>query len=288
MKIESEKMQIIAPIILSASRMTDMPKYYPDELIGEVQKRLDKGVLLHTLVLWTKHPASLFVNPLHDFLLRLKDQGVQLYIQLTVSGLGGVNVGFLKDGRPLELEPNAPKWQDALVMLPKVIDLAGNPDRIRLRIDPIVKITDEHLNVITNLSSFPLIIDEAVKAGIRYFSFSFLEKETHRKVDKRFDQSGLTITPPDVTERAEIAKWMKEIEVTRHVHIFACSVPGFPQSACIDGEFLENLHDKHLPTNRKQPFKRKLCGCTESIDIGGWPPKTCYTGCLYCYSRPGC
>ena len=56
-------------------------------------------------------------------------------------------------------------------------------------------------------------------------------------------------------------------------------------SKCIDGELLAKLHDKKYPTSLKQQKKRKLCGCTESIDLGGWPPKKCYTGCLYCYSN---
>ena len=40
--------------ILSASCMTDMPTYYPNELIEEVEKRQAKGLMIHTLVLWTK------------------------------------------------------------------------------------------------------------------------------------------------------------------------------------------------------------------------------------------
>lgn len=31
-------------VILSASRMTDMPKYYPNEIINQVKNRLNKGV----------------------------------------------------------------------------------------------------------------------------------------------------------------------------------------------------------------------------------------------------
>ena len=63
MNLQKEKEQII----LSASRMTDMPKFYPEILIEEVNKRMDKNI--HTLVLWTKHPKPLLVNPLFDFLM---------------------------------------------------------------------------------------------------------------------------------------------------------------------------------------------------------------------------
>ena len=37
-------------VVLSASRMTDMPKYYPDVLMKEVMTRSEKGVDVHTVV----------------------------------------------------------------------------------------------------------------------------------------------------------------------------------------------------------------------------------------------
>jgi hypothetical protein len=47
------------PIIISASRMTDLPAFYPESLIDEVEKRIEKNFKIHSLVLWTKHAASL-------------------------------------------------------------------------------------------------------------------------------------------------------------------------------------------------------------------------------------
>lgn len=32
-------------------------------------------------------------------------------------------------------------------------------------------------------------------------------------------------------------------------------------------------------------MERSLCGCSMSTDIGGFPPKICGTGCLYCYGN---
>lgn len=46
-------------VILSASRMTDMPKYYPDVLMKEVMTRIEKGMDIHTVVFWTKHPDAI-------------------------------------------------------------------------------------------------------------------------------------------------------------------------------------------------------------------------------------
>lgn len=277
--------QVKKYVILSASRMTDMPKYYPEDLIEEVEKRFNKDIYIHTLVLWTKHPNSLLTNPLHDYLLELKKRGIQLYIQLTITGFGGVPFGHAKNNKPLLLEPNAPKYEDSLLLLTQLIDLVGKPERIRLRIDPIVRVIDANNNVISNLKYFPIIVENASKLGISNFSFSFLESETHKKVDKRFKDLGLKIYPPDENERINTVKWVNEIEKKYNVKVFACSVPGLSISKCIDGIFLESIHDNQIKTDHKQPFKRKLCGCTESIDLGGWPPKKCYTGCQYCYSK---
>jgi hypothetical protein len=277
--------QVKRHVILSASRMTDMPKYYPVDLIQEVEKRIDKGVYIHTLVLWTKHPIALFNQPLHDFLLALRNKGVQLYVQLTITGLGGIPFGIGIGSRPLFLEPNAPKLRESLLMLPKVIDLVGKPDRVRVRIDPIVRIIDSNNEMHSSLRFFETIVDTASKSGITTFSFSFLERDVHQKVDKRFKELDIMIYPPNENERSSAFKWMKEIENRYSVKVFSCSVPGLPISKCIDGEFLQEIHDNQIHADLQQPFKRALCGCTESIDIGGWPPKKCYTGCQYCYSK---
>jgi len=55
--------------------------------------------------------------------------------------------------------------------------------------------------------------------------------------------------------------------------------------AGIDGYLLTSLHHVAKEVDLKEPRKRKLCACTNSIDIGGWPPKKCYSGCKYCYAN---
>ena len=120
-------------IILSASRMTDMPKFYPNELINEVQKRLDKNVDIHTLVLWSKHPNSLLVNPLNDYLKLLIKKGIQLYFQCTITGMGNLSIGNKESGNEFIIEPAVPKPKIAIKDLQKVIDLLGDPLRVKLR-----------------------------------------------------------------------------------------------------------------------------------------------------------
>lgn len=273
-------------VILSASRMTDMPAFYPQELFYEVETRRQKGVPIHTLVLWTKHPASLLKEPLYSYLMGLRHNGGnQLYIQLTITGMGQLPMGTDLNGAPILIEPHAPKWEDAVTALPKVIELVGSPLRIRLRIDPILRFKDAAGVIQSNLGYMPKIIEATAPLGIKTYDFSFVENG-YPSVTKRFEKLGLTLMPPDYVEREKTKAWLEQLCDQYKVNIYSCSVPGFPRSSCIDGALLEQLHDSHMPASKKPQLHRLLCGCTESIDIGGWPPKTCYTGCLYCYSNP--
>ena len=271
--------------VLSASRLTDMPKFYPNELIEEVEKRRNKGVLIHTLVLWTKHPNSLLVDPLTSYLKSLCDDGIQLYLQLTITGMGQQPMGVDSFGYPIVMEPRAPRWEESINSLPEIINLVRNPMRIRLRIDPILRFKDASGVMYSNLEYMPMIIAAAAPMGIKTYSFSFVEDGMHDKVNRRFTKLGATILPPNDEERAKMKKWLGNLCTQYGVGIFSCSVPGFPRSSCIDGALLEQLHDSHMPTSHKPQLHRPLCGCTDSIDIGGWPPKKCFTGCQYCYAR---
>lgn len=279
------KQQKSSKVIISASRMTDMPKFYPKSIIEEVNLRLKKGVQIHTLVLWTKHPKSLLLEPLYSYLNELKRSGVQLFIQLTITGLGGKTLGYRTDGRPLILEPGAPDYLDAVATIPRLIELTGNPERIRLRVDPIIRIRDYRGKLFSSLKMLPTIIDLTRVHGLKHYSFSFLEEGMHQKVDRRFEDLGCKVVSPSEKEREAVKLWLVKLEKKYEVFISTCCVPGFGETKCIDGDLLKELHDNKENCDLKQPKKRDLCGCTNSIDIGGWPPKKCFTGCDYCYAN---
>ncbi|PIE85911.1 MAG: hypothetical protein CSA05_03255 [Bacteroidia bacterium] len=272
-------------VILSASRMTDMPKYYPDEIIAETEKRIAKGAKIHTLVLWTKHPKALFDEKLLGFLNHMKKQKVQLSVLLTISGMGQKVYGKRKDEKPLIFEPNAPRFEESINTLPQIIALVGKPDRVKVRIDPIIRVRNHENKLISNLELFPVILQQAVQKGVRQFVFSFLEKGVHKKVDRRMAKNGCEILPPTPEEREKTKIWLKKLEKKYMVKISACSVLGFEESRCIDGYFLEKIHNLKLPADKSEKRNRTQCACTKSIDIGGWPPKKCYTACEYCYSN---
>jgi hypothetical protein len=167
-----------------------------------------------------------------------------------------------------------------------LVSLTGDARRILLRIDPIIRIRDARGQLFSNLQWFEPILCHAAGVGVSRFTFSFLEKGIHAKVDKRFENIGCEIVSPNSAERKKMQEWTVSLAQKYRVSISACCVPELPSSACINGMLLEKLHDRQLSVSHNQTKSRELCGCTQSVDLGGWPPRKCASGCLYCYANP--
>ncbi|MDO9511523.1 MAG: DUF1848 family protein [Bacteroidales bacterium] len=262
-------------IILSASRLCDLPAFYPHYLIQRVLQYQQSGKNIHTLVLWTKHPLSLLSNPLYDFLNSLKLQGIQLFVHLSITGMGAMP----------DLEPNVPDYKISLQLLPDIIRLVSSPERITLRIDPLVHLRMRDGRIYSNLELLPIIIENASESGIKNFVFSLLKAGIYSKVDRRFGKTGIRILPFSDEMLQNLKKYTLDLK-SQGIGLQACCVQGFDETACIDGHSLMTMHDSIHPLLVKQMRHRPMCGCTQSTDIGGWPPKMCNSGCLYCYARP--
>ena len=150
----------------------------------------------------------------------------------------------------------------------------------------VIKIKNELTKeVFSNIVLAEEIIKETSKLGIKNYTFSFLENGIHDKVDRRFSKYEWKIITPDLEEKEKTYTWLKEKAAKYNVNIEACCVVGLKESRCIDGYLLNELHDLDKSVDLKEPRKRNLCACTNSIDIGGWPPKRCFSGCKYCYAN---
>ena len=76
------------PVVISASRRTDLVGCYPDYLIEKLKSYpLEK---VHTIVIWTKNPCNMI---LHQALREVLSQYAQVYVHLTITGLGGERPG---------------------------------------------------------------------------------------------------------------------------------------------------------------------------------------------------
>jgi hypothetical protein len=255
------------PIVISASRRTDLASCYPGFFTEKLKEYPPEKV--HSIVVWTKNPANLLKpGPLRASLSKYS----QLYIHLTVTGLGNS-----------VLEPKIPEWKEVVKMIPGILELVKSPDRITWRFDPIVR-AETGGCVITNFNLFHEIAEQMRKYGISTCRTSWVEP--YKKVIRRMEKRGVKLIISSDNERQEQAKKLEDDANKIGVNISYCSMENFHASRCIDGKLLSGLHPGGLLCSiKKAKGQRKLCGCTESVDIG-WYSQKCLNGCLYCYAEP--
>jgi len=277
--------------VISLSRRTDLIAFYPEwvaKVLGEEEacffhhgKRTEIRANLspecvHTLVFWSKNFQALLENRfgLSDLLKKYS----QTYFHFTITGLGGTF-----------LERLVPAVSEALGQLEPLLGIAGRPERISIRFDPIIY-WYEGDELKTNLDFFNKLGPEINRLGIRTVRFSFTQ--WYKKSVARAKRAGLKFYDPDYREKVEAVKRLTEIADKYDLELWNCSqqeiacLPGIKASACIDGSWLSELHPTREPASTiKDKTQRKDCLCTESIDIGSYT-QSCPTACLYCYANP--
>lgn len=265
--------------------MTDMPAFYPRQLISAVEQRIQDGQLIHSLVLWTRHPNSLLNPPLYEAINRWKGLGIQLALQLTVTGFGGVSFRN-KTGANVMIEPNAPPPAKVIDLFNDLVQCTGVPGLITVRFDPVMKIIGYRGMIESNLPFLPVVLEGMYKAGLKSLVYSFLEPTIYRKVGRRFGKAGLEIEGFTTDAKSEAREFIDNLCEKFDVVASPCCVDLFEQTACLDGRKLNKIKKEVSEPDYKVLHHRPHCGCTRSVDLGGWPPKPCYSGCLYCYANP--
>ena len=131
---EGAEVQAQAPVIVSASRATDIPAFYADWFF----RRLNEGYVVwrnpysgvpsyvsfqncRFVVFWSKNP-----RPLLPLLSRLKERGIGCYIQYTLND-------YERDG----LEPNLPPLSERIETFKRLVETL-EPSSVIWRFDPLV------------------------------------------------------------------------------------------------------------------------------------------------------
>jgi DNA repair photolyase len=254
-------------LVVSASRRTDLVGCFPEAL----EERLGKYPpgKVHTLVLWTKNPANLIRR---RSLRELLSRYAQIYVHLTITGLGGS-----------VFEPRIPGWEEIAGLLPGIAAAAKSPERICWRFDPILE-AEKNGKEFSNLAEFPKLAEAVASIGIKRVKASWVSP--YRKVVARLAGQGYRLLERTAEERKKQAGFLKEVCEDYGFTLDFCAMEGFPTSRCIDGEEFSRLHPEGLGCSvERAAGQRELCGCTKSLDIG-WYADRCRHGCLYCYALP--
>ncbi|MBP5418651.1 MAG: DUF1848 domain-containing protein [Bacteroidales bacterium] len=311
-----------APVIISASRSTDIPAFYAQWFIN----RLRAGYCVwynpfnqkptyvsfaqcKVVIFWTKNP-----RPLIPLLHELDERGIHYYFQFT-----------LNDYDKERFEPNVPTVEQRVQTFRELSELIGH-ERVIWRFDPLI--------VTPQLSPRDLLIKvwnlgNQLKGLTDKLVFSFIDINGYRKVQNNLVKettqfSKETIEKAEFTSEQmnEIAdglakcrdRWVQEgwnIELATCGEKIDLDRYGIVHNRCVDGELMKRIWsgDAELlyylnygelpemgslfgldfsrpaftPEKMKDKGQRKLCGCMASKDIGMY--NTCSHFCVYCYAN---
>lgn len=265
-------------MILSVSRRTDIPNYYPDWFYERIKEgflyvrnpfnmhQISKISLspdvVDCIVFWTKNPLPMMA--------RLDElDKYNFYFQFTLTS-------YDKD-----IEPNIPDKK--YVMIPVFIELSKRigKDRVIWRYDPVLindKYTAEY-----HEEAFGQIAERLHPYTNRVvISFVDLYLKTQRNT------RDLTIKEMDNEAVIDIAQRLAKIAREYNIAMESCAEKtdlqqyGINHGSCIDKSIIENIIGCKIICG-KDKNQRKECGCIESIDVGTY--NTCKNGCKYCYAN---
>jgi hypothetical protein len=276
--------------VVSASRRTDLVAFFPGWLAEVIRKEKAEVMgpsgrvyavdlspdKVHTFVLWSKNFENLIAN-VSGLLDGLRKYG-QLYFHFTITGLGGTLV-----------EREVPAPEAALRQLVPLLEIAGRPERISLRFDPVIY-WKEQGEIKTNLGYFEELAGTAAGLEIRNIRFSFAQ--WYGKSKRRAEKLGFSYVDPTLEEKRGDANYLAAVAKSSGLNLYGCSqdflagVPGIRPSVCIDGRLLQGCHPEGAPASTaKDRTQRRECRCTESVDIGSYT-QSCPHSCVYCYANP--
>ena len=277
------------PLIVSASRATDIPAFYADWFFH----RLEKGYIrwrnpfsgqdiyvsfanTRFIVFWSKNP-----EPLLPYLSVLKERGIGCYIQYTVN-----------DYEAEGLEPNVPSLVQRIDTFRRLVDTLGSGPVV-WRFDPLI-LTDK-INIDTLLEKIAHIAD-ALVGHTEKLVFSFADINSYKKVSRNLRLSGINYREWDEGSMREFASRLSTLNRDNwNFRLATCaeridlSGYGIEHNRCIDPELISHLApndaflQNFLYSAKTDNGQRKVCGCILSKDIGAY--NTCPHGCLYCYAN---
>ena len=251
--------EAIAPAIISASRSTDIPAFYPKWFFN----RLAKGYCIwynpfnrqkiyvsfarcKVIVFWTKNP-----KPILPYLHELDERGIHYYFQVTLNDY--TDEGF---------EPSVPSVEERIRTFRELSERIGH-ERVIWRFDPLILTPDMTPRA---LLSRVWKIGNRLKGYTDKLVFSFVDVKAYRKVQNNlvketpyFDKESVETAEAKDWQRQELAEGLAKLRdawVSEgwNLRLATCAEDidlekyGIEHNRCIDGELMERVFgdDKEL------------------------------------------
>ena len=316
-----EKVSAQAPLIVSASRSTDIPAFYADWFFNRLKNGYSalinpfNGVKSYVsyegvrfIVFWSKNPKLLLKH-----LPYLRERGINCYIQYT-----------LNDYVSEKLEMGVPSLKDRIDTFKRLSDYLDK-DKIIWRFDPLI-LTDA-ISIDTLLSKIERIGDQ-LQGYTEKLVFSYADILSYRKVKANLEKSHIPYYEWTEPQMLEFAEQLAELNKKWGYTLATCGEKvdlqqfGIEHNHCVDDaliirfayedkELMNFLKVKMFPMPAPNLFgeseslpkdaiilpdntyathgdnrdkgQRQFCGCIASKDIGEY--NTCPHLCEYCYAN---
>ncbi len=305
------------PVIVSASRATDIPAFYADWFFYRLQRGYSawinpfnnrKGYVSYQdtrfIVFWSKNP-----KPLLEHIDELDRRGIGCYVQYTLNDYEG-------DG----LEKNVPSLGERIDTFRRLVDRLGN-GHVIWRFDPLV---------LTDRIDEEVLLEKIARVGehLRGYTeklvFSFADIASYRKVKHNLQEADISYMEWDEPRMHAFAARLVDLNRSWGYTLATCGeqvqLPGVEHNHCVDHDLIIRLAHRDEPLmkylgvtkipvqrdmfgnaelpeggilldngmvaiqRKKMPDKgqREACGCMVSKDIGQY--NTCLHQCEYCYA----
>lgn len=296
-KLEPEN--ALAPVIVSASRSTDIPAFYSDWFMERIKagyccwvnpfnRKKFKVSFKKTrmIVFWSKNP-----KPMLSRLDELESLGYKnYYFQVTLND-------YVREN----LEPRVPSVEERIETFQALARRIGK-DRVVWRYDPLL---------LSDSLTTEVLLDRVAAIGARLkgftekLVFSFADISAYRKVVNNLAGTGCREFSAE--EKIHFVEGLCKLNKDFGFELATCAEDvdlsrfGIAHNKCVDDDLMMRLFNNdqvlmdflgaeydlidgwHIGKSEKDKGQRKTCGCVVSKDIGMY--NTCPHLCRYCYAN---
>ena len=302
---DGSKVEAQVPIIISASRSTDIPAFYSDWFVSRWEKGYIKwtnpfnGQPLYVsfknarcVVFWTKNPKTFMKH------LDWCDKNIpNYYFQFS-----------LNDYDKERYEAKVPSVESRIKTFKELSQRLGKK-RVVWRYDPLILTKDIDVNELLRRVKN---IGDQIHEFTEKLVFSFVDIDIYKKVENNLKKEDVPYIEWTTQNMEEFAKGISQINKDWGLQLGTCSEKidldkyGIVHNKCIDDDLMIDLfsHDSQLmdflgveikqadlfsdgeiikTRNLKDKGQREDCGCIMAKDIGAY--NTCPHECNYCYAN---